>query len=209
MISWSARPTSSSARTPASCYGRHDLLNELKAYKVRPASNALPYKFETGTQNHEGIAGVLGAIEYFEWLGAQFGSPQEDGRRKRLQRAQAHLEEGHDRRTRSMSSSSAAALIETVQSVPGTHIYGVTDPRRLDERVPTVSFTLEGRQPRRVAEMLARAGLLRLGWKLLRAGRHRKTGSGGQGRHGARRAGALQHYGGNCQVRHSLGEDRI
>ena len=47
-------------------YGKYDLLNELKAYKVRPASNELPYKFETGTQNHEGIAGVLGALEYFE-----------------------------------------------------------------------------------------------------------------------------------------------
>src|SRR5512138_3914952 len=57
-------------------YGRGDLLRQLKAYKVRPASNDLPYKFETGTQNHEGIAGVLGAIEYFEWLGQQFGSDQ-------------------------------------------------------------------------------------------------------------------------------------
>ena len=57
-------------------YGKYDLLNELKAYKVRPASNELPYKFETGTQNHEGIAGVLGALEYFEWLGTEFGGDQ-------------------------------------------------------------------------------------------------------------------------------------
>jgi len=57
-------------------YGKYDLLNELKAYKVRPASNKLPYKFETGTQNHEGIAGVLGALEYFEWLGSEFGGEQ-------------------------------------------------------------------------------------------------------------------------------------
>ena len=40
---------------------------------MRPAANELPYKFETGTQNHEGIAGVLGALEYFEWLGTGFG----------------------------------------------------------------------------------------------------------------------------------------
>src|SRR5258706_2740232 len=57
-------------------YGRYELLSELKAYKVRPASNELPYKFETGTQNHEGIAGVLGALEYLEWLGKQFGAEQ-------------------------------------------------------------------------------------------------------------------------------------
>ena len=55
-------------------YGKHDLLEKLFAYKVRPATNKLPGKFETGTQNHEGIAGVLGAIEYFEWVGKQFGN---------------------------------------------------------------------------------------------------------------------------------------
>jgi selenocysteine lyase/cysteine desulfurase len=55
-------------------YGKRDLLENLFAYKVRPATNHLPGKFETGTQNHEGIAGVLGAIEYFEWVGREFGS---------------------------------------------------------------------------------------------------------------------------------------
>ena len=54
-------------------YGRYDLLDELFAYKVRPATNDLPGRFETGTQNHEGIAGVLGAIEYLAWVGQTFG----------------------------------------------------------------------------------------------------------------------------------------
>ncbi len=138
-------------------FGKRDLLTQLKAYKVRPASNALPSRFETGTQNHEGIAGVLGAIEYFEWLGEQFGSAQEEAdegglsaRRLTLKRAMTavHAHEFELSRT----------LIETVQAVPGAHIHGVTDPRRLDERVPTVSFTLDGKQPRRVAEMLAEQG---------------------------------------------------
>jgi selenocysteine lyase/cysteine desulfurase len=43
-------------------YGKYDLLDKLFAYKVRPAPNELPGRFETGTQNHEGIAGVLGAV---------------------------------------------------------------------------------------------------------------------------------------------------
>lgn len=54
-------------------YGKHDLLEKLFAYKVRPATNSLPGKFETGTQDHEGVAGVLGVIEYFEWVGKEFG----------------------------------------------------------------------------------------------------------------------------------------
>src|SRR6266540_4158324 len=60
-------------------FGRHDFLEKLFAYKVRPATNKLPGKFETGTQNHEGIAGVLGAIEYFEWVGKEFGNEYAEG----------------------------------------------------------------------------------------------------------------------------------
>ncbi|MCB0120243.1 MAG: aminotransferase class V-fold PLP-dependent enzyme, partial [Anaerolineales bacterium] len=60
-------------------YGKHDLLEKLFAYKVRPATNKLPGKFETGTQNHEGIAGVLGAVEYFEWVGREFGGEFANG----------------------------------------------------------------------------------------------------------------------------------
>jgi cysteine desulfurase family protein (TIGR01976 family) len=138
-------------------YGRQDVLSELKAYKVRPASNALPSKFETGTQNHEGIAGVLGAIEYFEWLGAQFGNDEEDGQESRFSGRRLTLKKAMTA-LRAHEFELSRSLIETVRAVPGTHIHGVTDPKRLDERVPTVSFTMEGRQPRRVAEMLAKQG---------------------------------------------------
>ncbi len=138
-------------------YGRRELLDRLKAYKVRPASNDLPYKFETGTQNHEGIAGVLGAIEYFEWLGSQFGREDEEGvytgfagRKLALKQAMTAV--------RAYEFELSRRLIETVQSIPGTHVYGLTDLKRLDERVPTVSFTLEGRDPRKIAADLAEAG---------------------------------------------------
>jgi len=139
-------------------YGRYDLLNELKPYKVRPASNELPYKFETGTQNHEGIAGVLGALEYFEWIGKQFGGEQAvawkeagfSGRRLTFKQAMSAL--------RAYEFELSRALIETIQSVKGTRIYGLTDLKRLDERVSTVSFTLEGKHPHDVAEQLGNAG---------------------------------------------------
>ncbi len=139
-------------------YGRYDLLDELKAYKVRPATNELPGKFETGTQNHEGIAGVLGALEYFEWLGMQFGGKQAEawqeagfsGRRLVFKQAMSAV--------RAYEFELSRALIEAIQSVPGTHIHGLTDMKRLDERVPTVSFTLEGRHPAEVAGKLGDAG---------------------------------------------------
>lgn len=136
-------------------YGRADLLNELFAYKVRPATDEIPGKFETGTQNHEGIAGVLGAIEYFEWLGQTFGAGYAEGliedgyagRRLILKQAMVALRAAEFEISRS--------LLETLESVPGLHLYGLTDPRRLDERVPTFSFTLRDYPPRLVAEKLA------------------------------------------------------
>ncbi len=137
-------------------YGRRAVLQELRAYKVRPASNDLPYKFETGTQNHEGIAGVLGAIEYFEWLGSEFGAPEDErspaysGRRLALKRAMTAL--------RAYEFGLSRRLIETLEAVPGARIYGVTDVMRLEERVPTVSFTLNGWQPRELAQKLADQG---------------------------------------------------
>jgi hypothetical protein len=54
-------------------FGQYKHLESLAAYKVRPAPTDPPGKFETGTQNHESIAGVLGAIEYLEWVGETFG----------------------------------------------------------------------------------------------------------------------------------------
>src|SRR4030043_290499 len=55
-------------------YGKYDLLDRLTAYNVRPAPQDPPGKFETGTGNFEGICGLLGALEYFEWVGETFGA---------------------------------------------------------------------------------------------------------------------------------------
>ncbi len=140
-------------------YGRYDLLDGLKAYKVRPAPDSLPGKFETGTQNHEGIAGVLGALEYFEWLGKTFGAEQEEGlvesgytgRRLELKKAMTAL--------RAHEFELSRLLLATLAGIPGLRLYGQSDPRRLDQRVPTFSFTLEGKHPRLVAEALAGEGI--------------------------------------------------
>jgi len=139
-------------------YGKMELLEDLKAYKVRPAPNNPPGKWMTGTQNHEGIAGVLGAVEHFEWLAEQFADAQkrslvEDGytdRRLNLKAAMTAI--------RAYEFELSRALIEAIQAVPGTHIHGITDMKRLDERVPTVSFTLEGKHPLAIAEALGKAG---------------------------------------------------
>jgi cysteine desulfurase family protein (TIGR01976 family) len=140
-------------------YGKRELLENLIAYKVRPATDLLPGKFETGTQNHEGIAGVLGAIEYLEWVGKEFGSEQVEGlteagykdRRLELKKALVAI--------RAYEFELSRALLTVLQSTPGLRLYGPTDILRLNERVPTFSFRLNNMHPRAVAEKLAQKGI--------------------------------------------------
>jgi cysteine desulfurase family protein (TIGR01976 family) len=139
-------------------YGRHDLLDELFAYKVRPASDSLPTKFETGTQNHEAIAGLLGTLEYFEWLGKEFGKDlaaplgaRYHGRALVFKQALTVIN--------AYEKDLSRALIKAIQDVPGTMIYGLTDLRRLDERAPTLAFRLDDKAPRLIAEEMDKDGV--------------------------------------------------
>lgn len=136
-------------------YGRTELLEELKAYKVRPATDTIPGKWETGTQNHEGIAGVLGALEYFEWLGKTFGSEQEEGLRERGYSGRKLELKKALTVVRAYEFELSRALLTALTDVPGLRLYGQTDPRKLDGRVPTFAFTLAGKHPHAVAEALA------------------------------------------------------
>jgi len=134
-------------------YGRYELLDELTAYKVRPAPDDPPDKFETGTQNHEGIAGMLGAVEYLEWVGKTFGGDYLEKYGERYQGRRLHLKQAMAD-IRAYEYELSRALLDVLEETPGVTIYGLTDRRRLDERVPTVSFTLKGWHPRQVAEEL-------------------------------------------------------
>jgi len=139
-------------------YGRYELLDELQAYKVRPAPSAPPGKFETGTGNFEGYAGVLGALEYLEWVGETFGGQHTKefagrfrGRALKLKQAMGAI--------RDYERELSQALLDVLEETPGVTIHGITDRRRLAERVPTVSFTLKGRHPRDIAQALGQAGI--------------------------------------------------
>jgi cysteine desulfurase family protein (TIGR01976 family) len=138
-------------------YGKREVLEKLFAYKVRPATNELPGKFETGTQNHEGLAGVLGAIEYFEWIGKEFGSEHTanlndyQGRRLELKKGMAAIH--------AYELELGRALLSALSSVPGLQIYGLTDENRLQDRVATFSFRIKDMNPRSVAEKLAKEGI--------------------------------------------------
>jgi cysteine desulfurase family protein (TIGR01976 family) len=133
-------------------YGRYELLEALPAYKVRPADDAPPHKFETGTQSFEAMAGTTAAVDYLASVGQRYGSefaaayPGLEGRRLALKTALAAI--------RDYEAGLCHRLVSGLTAIRDLHVYGITDPTRLDRRVPTVSFTMAGLTPRQIAERL-------------------------------------------------------
>jgi cysteine desulfurase family protein (TIGR01976 family) len=123
-------------------YGRKDRLERLQVPKLDPAPETVPERMETGTQNHEGIAGAAAAVEFLGSLAAG-GS-----RRERLAQSFGEL---HAR---------GQALLERLwrglEATPGVTLYG-PPPGQL--RTPTVAFTVAGRSSDEVAAALAEEGV--------------------------------------------------
>jgi cysteine desulfurase family protein (TIGR01976 family) len=139
-------------------YGRYDLLDSLPAYKVRPASDLPPEKFETGTKNHEGIAGLLGTFEYLEWLGENFGEefadqyrPVFNGRKLNLKCAMAAV--------RKYEHGINQIVLDTLEETPGVTLYGPRELTHIEQRVPTFGFRVKDVDPRTISEKLDKYGI--------------------------------------------------
>jgi cysteine desulfurase family protein (TIGR01976 family) len=133
-------------------YGKRERLEQLAAYKVRPAPSEPPGKWETGTLPGEAIAGLLGTFDYLSWLGRQFGGADESATRRTVLVAAMNAIGATERE---LARSALAAL----GSVPGLNLRGIVDPARLDERVPTFAFTMAGLSPRQIATELGKRGI--------------------------------------------------
>ena len=147
-------------------WGRKTLMAELTPYKVRPAADSLPDRWDCGTQNHEGIAGTLAAVEYLADLGERFGDA--DGAGAGAAGAGAPGVAGAGRRARILAGMRAieayerevsARVLAGLAGIPGLTVHGLADPGRADERTPTFAVTLAGWTPRGVAEALAARGI--------------------------------------------------
>jgi len=131
-------------------YGKREQLTRLQPYKVRPAPEELPARWETGTQNHEGLAGAAAATDYLAELGRR-AKPAATTRRAALLAAYGAIGPYE----RSLAERLIAGLLE----IPGLTFYGIRDPARFDRRTPTVAIRIEGRSPRQLAEFLAARGI--------------------------------------------------
>jgi cysteine desulfurase family protein (TIGR01976 family) len=120
---------------------KRDLFEKLDVYRLDPAPDHIPDKLETGTQNHEGIAGVHGALDFISSLG--------DGtsRRERLASAMRAIEEYE------------AVLAETfraaLRDLPGVKLYAAPEGVR---KTPTIAFRVEGHTPDEVCARMLEHG---------------------------------------------------
>jgi cysteine desulfurase family protein (TIGR01976 family) len=131
-------------------YGKREHLQRLKPYKVRPATDTSPECWETGTQVQELIAGITAAVDYIAGVGRHCDSSA-SSRRDALRAAYQS--------TVAYERSLLSHLIEGLHAIPGVKIYGITDPRRFDERCSTISIRIGEHNPTQVATFLGERGI--------------------------------------------------
>jgi cysteine desulfurase family protein (TIGR01976 family) len=130
---------------------RRELLETWTPYRLRPAPDTAPERWETGTQNHEGLAGMTAAIEYLADIGRTYGEPTDTTRRAAIEAAFGTIEE-HEREL-------AERFLDGLEDLPHVRLWGIEHPSRLDERTPTFAVRVAEQEPLTTAAELARRGI--------------------------------------------------
>jgi len=130
-------------------YGKREHLKRLHPYKVRPNTDNIPNCWEWGTLNHECIAGIKACVDYWEELGRR-AKPAVTTRRGAILAAHEAIH-GHERK---MMEKMIAGLL----AIPGLKLYGISDPRRFENRCATIAVRIEGHTPLELATKLGERG---------------------------------------------------
>jgi cysteine desulfurase family protein (TIGR01976 family) len=123
-------------------YGKRQWIEELDPPKLLPAPNEGAQRLETGTQNHEGIAGATAAIDFLASIG--------EGQNRRAQLRNAFQQIHQD------GSRLLTRLWEELEKTPGVTLYGPTPDQ---PRTATVAFTIKGTPADEVVRRLATKGI--------------------------------------------------
>ena len=131
-------------------YGKKEHLQRLKPYKVRPATDAIPDCWETGTQVQELIAGIGAAVDYIAGLGKHCDSNVKTRREGLGASYRATVPYERNLLTR---------LLDGLQTIRGVKVYGITEPKRLNERCSTISLRIGDNHPTEIAKFLGNRGI--------------------------------------------------
>jgi len=127
---------------------RADAINRLPTFREDFIPDVTPDKLEAGTYVYENVAGMEAVVDYLERLGRRAGAPNAASRPLRIRAAMDAIA--------SYERALSAALLNALASVEGVSVCGITDHRRLDDRVPTVSFSAHGVDSSAIAAELAK-----------------------------------------------------
>ena len=132
-------------------WGKRKHLQSLTAYKLKTVPDSLPDKWMTGTQNHECLAGTLAAVNYLADIGRNCAEDQSLPRRSALETAFTSIQP--------YEQFLVERLLAGLRNIPGIQIWGINDPARAHERLPTLSITHHRLSPEALATELGQRGL--------------------------------------------------
>ncbi len=130
-------------------WGRESLLEALRADKVRPQTEDLPWRFEQGTPQIELQAALSATIDYFSWLGSETAAGE--ALRDRIEAAFVRCSRWEGALT--------LQLLQGLPALPGVTVYGITDAAAMNQRVPTVSFRHRRVAPDAIVSALAQRNI--------------------------------------------------
>jgi len=132
-------------------WGRAERMAELPVAKLRVSSEEIPFRWMTGTQSHEGMAGTQAAIDHIAWIGKEASGRDDLPRREALVEAYDAIE-AHERRL-------CSRIIEGLMGIEGINIWGITEKDELINRAPTISFTHPKMTATEIGGALAERGI--------------------------------------------------
>ncbi|HSL12063.1 MAG TPA: cysteine desulfurase-like protein [Actinomycetota bacterium] len=130
---------------------RRELLETWEPYKLRPADDTNPGRWETGTQNHEAMAGTIAAIDYLASIGTTYGTPADPSRAAAIEAGFAEIE-AHERVL-------TTRFLDGLATIDAARLSGIADPARVGERTPTFAIRLGDQHPLDTAAALADRGI--------------------------------------------------
>ncbi len=132
-------------------YGKQEHLRRLAPYKLAANTSEIPECWESGTLNHEGIAGITACVDYLARLGRRTDRGMGLSNRRAALLAAWKTIQAHERIL-------VESLIAGLLRIPGLTFYGITDPAQYDHRCPTVAVRVAGHTPLHLATELGQRG---------------------------------------------------
>ncbi|MDA4130749.1 MAG: aminotransferase class V-fold PLP-dependent enzyme, partial [Thaumarchaeota archaeon] len=139
-------------------YGKKEVLEKLAPYKVDPAANKAPTKWEWGSLDQSLFASFSAVVSYLEWLGERVGDEYNTllgnlvGRQRAIRAAMHWIENYEKSLSRTVLGGYEGQ--QGISDIQNLDVYGIKDPAKVDGRTPTFSMNVRGADYKKLAQFL-------------------------------------------------------